>query len=430
MRGRKIENCSRRRTEIFVLLLFLLAGMVLLLPGEDTADAAGQEIISSNEDFYRLLSKQIQEREALKYYQVSNDSLAKRIVYSDLDEFEAYFNPDDPLGSGCYIVHYVKTIYYSYAKSTGLRIMIEFLYPKDTMDAHFQRMKNIAASLKRNSEYESVQSVHDYLIEQFEYDRRTNVNHTDIEGFRDKQMVCSGYSLAAYYLLNSLGIETRVITGYGGEGTSTDSNHMWNMVKVDGQWYNLDITWDDGGGSKVYYTYFLKNDAEFPEHIRLGQYAPGVLKIKVADESYKLPLSIRLRESRSIMLLAALAGVLIVVLLSINRRKQQEYERQAAYLATRYRDRDNYPENMQVNPYPENIQVNPYPENIQVTSNPEDGRGDSVYPSPEEREESSGYGPSPEEREETQIYGPYAEDRQGEGYVENDQEINGENEES
>lgn len=35
--------------------------------------------------------------------------------------------------------------------------------------------------------------------------------------------------------------------------------HTWNLVKVDGKYYNLDVTWDDQ--ENVVYTYFLRSDS-------------------------------------------------------------------------------------------------------------------------------------------------------------------------
>ena len=38
---------------------------------------------------------------------------------------------------------------------------------------------------------------------------------------------------------------------------ASSQTHMWNNVKMDdGEWYNLDLTWDDSG-EEVSYSYFL-----------------------------------------------------------------------------------------------------------------------------------------------------------------------------
>ena len=56
--------------------------------------------------------------------------------------------------------------------------------------------------------------------------------------------VCDGYSLAYEYLLQQVGIEATVMVGEG--GTKDNSGpHAWSLVKLDGDWYEVDSTWDD-----------------------------------------------------------------------------------------------------------------------------------------------------------------------------------------
>ena len=50
--------------------------------------------------------------------------------------------------------------------------------------------------------------------------------------------VCKGYALAYKLLLDRTGVECVTVT-------SDDLNHMWNAVCLDGQWYYVDVTWDD-----------------------------------------------------------------------------------------------------------------------------------------------------------------------------------------
>lgn len=57
--------------------------------------------------------------------------------------------------------------------------------------------------------------------------------------------VCDGYSLAYEYLLQQAGIEAIVLVGEGGAQGDTGA-HAWNLVKLDGEWYEVDSTWDDG----------------------------------------------------------------------------------------------------------------------------------------------------------------------------------------
>jgi|GEM_PF-403192 len=108
------------------------------------------------------------------------------------------------------------------------------------------------------TEYDTVKYFHDYLASNVVYDE-TAENCRDIYGvFVDRKAICGGYSKAFSYLCDKVGIETATITG-----DADGEAHMWNMVKIDGQWYNIDITYavtDSELGRYVRYDYFCVND--------------------------------------------------------------------------------------------------------------------------------------------------------------------------
>ncbi len=302
---------------MILLLLISLGGWKL------PAEAAAQEEIRDADDLYEKILDQISAREMSRYYRVNDVGRADSLIHMDMPRFQAHYDESKPLKSGCYLSYYMSTVYLSY-QGHSFQIRIEYPYSKEEMDAHFAKMDQLAPTLKGKTEYDTVKNVHDYLIDHFDYDTKTSmVNHTDIDGFRDGVMVCSGYSLAAYYLLNVAGVKTRIITGYGGGEDTEVADHMWNMVQVDGKWYNLDITWDDGGGTTKDYRYFLKSDAEFPMHRRLGVYAGVNFNIEVSKESYPLPFYMKFRfGDPKIWIATAVVFVLLVMVFSARRRKK------------------------------------------------------------------------------------------------------------
>ena len=74
--------------------------------------------------------------------------------------------------------------------------------------------------------------------------------------------MCQGYAAAVYRLLREAGVSVRILTGTAGENAEF---HAWNLVCIDGLYYNLDVTWDDVNGNDAC---FLKADADFPRHTR------------------------------------------------------------------------------------------------------------------------------------------------------------------
>lgn len=103
------------------------------------------------------------------------------------------------------------------------------------------------------SDYEKVKFTHDYLVENCTYniDRDGPVNC-----LFGKQSNCNGYALSFCLIMQRCDIECKYITGL---------NHAWNVVKLDGLWYNIDVTWDDTGG-EISYDYFLKGRADWKKH--------------------------------------------------------------------------------------------------------------------------------------------------------------------
>ena len=57
--------------------------------------------------------------------------------------------------------------------------------------------------------------------------------------------VCQSYSEAYKLLLDEVGIECRVLTGHARKIDGTIESHAWNLVKIDGKWKHVDVTWDD-----------------------------------------------------------------------------------------------------------------------------------------------------------------------------------------
>ena len=122
--------------------------------------------------------------------------------------------------------------------------------------ALYQRAVQIHSALAdpTMSEYQQVKAFHDYLCETVTYTERGQASHTAYGALVDGAAVCQGYTQAMDLLCFLSGIDCEYIFG-----SSRGQNHSWVRVNVEGQWYNVDTTWDDQV-SHISYEYFLRSD--------------------------------------------------------------------------------------------------------------------------------------------------------------------------
>ena len=234
-------------------------------------------VVSNIEEFYEALSFQIRAHKDIMYYDTHQGELGTD-YQKIFDEYYYYHNVDSLRDSGSYLGRYIEDgeMLFRYGSFTGdhnmrVEVSIDYKYDKKEMDEYFEYMKGLAAQLKGESDYESVKAVHDYLIKNYNYDEQ-HQNYIDYEGYVSGTMVCQGYCMAAFILLAEMDIPVRIVVG-ASKDYEADSDHAWNVVKVDGQWYNMDVTWDDKGGKRrPAYTFFLKSDSDFYKHTREGWY--------------------------------------------------------------------------------------------------------------------------------------------------------------
>jgi transglutaminase-like putative cysteine protease len=119
------------------------------------------------------------------------------------------------------------------------------------------------------SDREKVKAVYDYICGNVKYDYvHANNSHYYKDSTAYAALVqncasCQGYAVAVFRLLKTVGIECTVVTGIGINQDGEGEYHAWNKVFVDGEYLNIDATWDAG---KSDYEYFLIRDEEFVNH--------------------------------------------------------------------------------------------------------------------------------------------------------------------
>ena len=123
-------------------------------------------------------------------------------------------------------------------------------------------------------DFHKARALHDLVATQTEYHDSKEINNVqnDIEHSAygvlvNAKAVCQGYSHAYGLLLDQCGIDNSVVMSpgkYDDEGNLISGMaHEWNMVKINGKFYHVDVTWDDPTEDtlgQAYHTFFLDSD--------------------------------------------------------------------------------------------------------------------------------------------------------------------------
>ena len=117
------------------------------------------------------------------------------------------------------------------------------------------------------SEYEKEKAVYDYIFygRSFNNDQLNPVDmdeegegddnsHNPYGFFHDHSTICVGNATTFKLFMDVLGIDCEIIH------STENGEHAWNIVKIDGDWYHVDITFD-GGEQKPLYSNFNVTDA-------------------------------------------------------------------------------------------------------------------------------------------------------------------------
>lgn len=138
---------------------------------------------------------------------------------------------------------------------------------------------------------EKVYAIYDYMINHIRYDYEHLDDATYMQKYTayaalvENTSVCMGYALAFYRLALACGVDARYIH-------SDPMEHAWDIVRVDGQYYYLDATWDEkvtNDMADLPGSYFLRGTESWQRiHVHKGISDPGRLIYgqSLADNGY------------------------------------------------------------------------------------------------------------------------------------------------
>ncbi|MFL0196796.1 transglutaminase domain-containing protein [Clostridium sp. WILCCON 0269] len=126
-------------------------------------------------------------------------------------------------------------------------------------------------------DYEKELALHDYVVNNTKYDERAYTGNMPEDSYTAYGVlmngvgVCQGYADAMDRLLIAAGVECRMVIGDANDGNEW-IGHAWNIVKIQGEYYQLDSTWDDpvtsDGSDTLSHSYFNITDDQIAKDHR------------------------------------------------------------------------------------------------------------------------------------------------------------------
>ena len=139
-------------------------------------------------------------------------------------------------------------------------VILKYIYNKADAVILTEKVKKVCnkilSKVTGKTEFEKELSLHDILARNVLYDDVAKDNllkfharsNTILGVLFYKTAVCEGIAKTFKFLLNALDIKCIVVKGKTIDdlsgNASSDTFHAWNMVKIDGKPYYIDLTWD------------------------------------------------------------------------------------------------------------------------------------------------------------------------------------------
>lgn len=149
--------------------------------------------------------------------------------------------------------HCIFLIHQTQFESFGIRI------------GFYSEICKLTSSLFSDRNYtdrEKILKTRKWLCDNLEYvDEDSRSDHSAAIALLRRKTVCQGYAALAVAILRCAGVPVLYVGGRSCNG----GGHAWNLVRLDGRWYHIDITWGRHYPEDKD-PYLLLPDDQFPKH--------------------------------------------------------------------------------------------------------------------------------------------------------------------
>ena len=227
-------------------------------------------------------------KDNLSFFQkVSYDTILKglkcmkesiKVVNTDIDSLNCIFDAirqDNPE------LYYVGN--FRVQMSGGYRfneILPEYLFLSEAVVVLNKNISTVVNELAKKvdklDDWDKVLYVHDWLCQTVKYAECGQESHSIVGVLISQIAVCEGISKAFKFICDRIDVECCYVSGKAKSpaNPSMMENHAWNKVKINGEWYNIDVTFDNtiGTNNRIRHDYFLISDKDMQkDHIELSK---------------------------------------------------------------------------------------------------------------------------------------------------------------
>ncbi|AFM43195.1 Ig-like domain-containing surface protein [Desulfosporosinus acidiphilus SJ4] len=268
----------------------LLLGLIVLLsifafPGVTLADT--MQTAANLTDLQSLIYQDMVDRETPFEIKYTGDvqTLENGNLMSTMNKASTQ---DDYLALSFSDIQYNANVISKY--DTVLTFTVSYITTKAEEDFVTSQAQSIVSSIitPGMTPDEKEKAIHDYITSHVSYDYSLQY-HSAYDALTYGRAVCQGYAMLMEKMLNDAGIKTIIIKGYL-NGNQPEDFHAWNMVQLNGFWYQVDAT-NDGVLNNLFYNVtdiflsqhgFTWDKTKFPQAATLYSSSGSVIGIALS----------------------------------------------------------------------------------------------------------------------------------------------------
>ena len=247
---------KKRATILLVLMLSMFVmgcGYKVQIIENLRYNAKAEQEVETIEKELPNRSKEETRKEIARSYLTEAEQLTYDELYIGLRDYEEYveltIKDVDILKKAytCVTLDHPELFYvenYKYVQDEDQLVFYgNYIYTEEGIEERKEQIDKSIKEIRKEIEneeddYVKLKYVYEFLIEQTVYDLENIDNQNISSVFLEGRSVCSGYAKSLQYIMQQENIPCMLVLGTGKSG----EDHAWNLVKINGSWYYVDIT--------------------------------------------------------------------------------------------------------------------------------------------------------------------------------------------